>query len=186
MQCYAGLSCCQSNQEMGAAAKERLSPKCFFLKPCHCCFYSPIKNSNFKLAIKKGYLGVSKNREVFYPPKWMVKISWRTPIFEWMIWGFSHIFGSTPTCQTNHSVVQEGIFTGKPRENMSLIRGLTMTATDMVLVSITLCHAFGIGSAVSSAWLAGTFKRVGKKRFERMKRCDFNFWVILWANDWYT
>ena len=33
-----------------------------------------------------------------------------------------------------------------------------MTATDRVLVSITLCHAFGIGSAVSSAWLAGAKK----------------------------
>lgn len=30
-----------------------------------------------------------------------------------------------------------------------------MTAADRVLVSITLCHAFGIGSAVGSAFLAG-------------------------------
>eukprot|EP00440_Ansanella_granifera_P011059 gb/GFBE01011993.1/.p1 GENE.gb/GFBE01011993.1/~~gb/GFBE01011993.1/.p1 ORF type:complete len:345 (+),score=68.27 gb/GFBE01011993.1/:1-1035(+) len=32
---------------------------------------------------------------------------------------------------------------------------LAITADDRVLVSITLCHAFGIGSAVGGAWLAG-------------------------------
>ncbi|CAE8681145.1 unnamed protein product [Polarella glacialis] len=32
---------------------------------------------------------------------------------------------------------------------------LAMTAEDRVLVGITLCHAFGIGSAVGGAWLAG-------------------------------
>ncbi|CAE7811960.1 cry [Symbiodinium sp. CCMP2456] len=32
---------------------------------------------------------------------------------------------------------------------------LSITDVDRVLVSITLCHAFGIGSAVASAWLSG-------------------------------
>lgn len=32
---------------------------------------------------------------------------------------------------------------------------LSITSSDRVLVSITLCHAFGIGSAVGGAWMAG-------------------------------
>lgn len=56
-------------------------------------------------------------------------------------------FWSSTKALTNREAIDEMGAAAKER--------LTMTATDRVLVSITLCHAFGIGSAVSSAWLAG-------------------------------
>ena len=32
---------------------------------------------------------------VKFPPKWMVKISWKTPMNKWMIWGETPLFWET-------------------------------------------------------------------------------------------
>lgn len=56
-------------------------------------------------------------------------------------------FWSSTKALTNSEAIEEMGAAAKER--------LAMTNADRVLVSITLCHAFGIGSAVSSAWLAG-------------------------------
>lgn len=56
-------------------------------------------------------------------------------------------YWSSTKALTNREAIEEMGAAAKER--------LAITAADRVLVSITLCHAFGIGSAVSSAWLAG-------------------------------
>ena len=42
-------------------------------------------------------MGVEPEIGVFYPPKWMMKISWKTLLNKGMIWGVAHpTFGLTP------------------------------------------------------------------------------------------
>ena len=49
--------------------------------------------------ITNSQYGCFPNIGGFYPPKWMVNISWKTPMNKWMIWGETPLFfGNTQIC----------------------------------------------------------------------------------------
>ena len=56
---------------------------------------TPFPQWQWQWAVFTVYMGHgcwTKNRGIFFPPKWMVNIMVQNPMNTWMIWGFSHIF----------------------------------------------------------------------------------------------
>ena len=186
-QCYAVMPCCQSNQEMGAAAKERLSPKCFFFFEAMplLFLFSNKKTPTSSLPLKKATWVFPKIGGK--PSKMDGENFMENPIFKWMIWEYHYFWFNTHLpniillfkrrkTQENHGENMSRLLVPHPRLNHDCDR-----------------PRVGLHHPLSCLWdwicsiqrMAGRHPKELLKRFERMKRCDFNF-QVLWANDCYT